>query len=195
MLDDDGLVDVFFDLSANALKNDYARDQIRQSLIERLQKMVPDILDRMAKITPFITAEVSAYTPIISDAKACYELGLFRGAVVLTGVAAESFASDLYSRVNLRRDGVNLKKKLFKNPHAEQIIDILFLDGAISRNTRDSLHRIRKTRNQYVHPDHEPISRKQMQKDALFVLNKFHEILSTRFSERYYIQDGKIYPR
>jgi hypothetical protein len=195
MFDDDGFVDIFFDLSANALQNDYARDQIHQSLTENFQRMVPDILDRMVEITPFVTAEISAYVPIIGDAKRCYELGLFRGAVVLTGVAAESFASDLYSHVDLLRDGINLKKALFKRPRAEQIIDILFLDGAISRNTGESLHRIRTTRNKYVHPDHESISREQIKKDALLVLNKFHEILSTRFSERYYFQNGKIYPR
>jgi hypothetical protein len=196
MIDNDGLVDIFFDLTPNALKNDAVRDQICQQTADRLRAMVPGILTRMEEVAPFITVEIGAYAPIISDAKACYDLGLFRAAVALAGVAAEDFASDLYERVELQRDGINLKKKLFgEQPRAERTIDVLFLDGSITRATRDSLHDIRKIRNKYVHPDHASVTDEQMKTDALTALNKFHDILSARFSEKYYFQDGKIFPR
>lgn len=187
------LIDVFFNFTKNALQHDFAREQIRQSLSDKLQKQVPDILSRMEDMHPFVTTELGEYVDIIGEARTSYELGLYVAAVTLAGVAAERFSSELYSRIKIQRgqDEMAVSQVFGDTPSQYRRIEILYAFGVISQSIRAKLQRIREIRNSYVHPK----GNHRSSEDALETLNVFFEILQERFEEKYTFRDGMIVPK
>jgi hypothetical protein len=192
MLDQES-IGAFFDFSKNALHDNSAKEQIRQSITLRLQQMVPDILARMENMPPFITTELGAYVDIVSEAITSYQFGLYRGAVTLVGIAAERFSSELYSRIRIQRGSEELAiSQVFgDDPLQYRRIAILYAFGIISQSVRGKLDLIRQVRNSYVHLKNQI----DPQEDAFKTLNAFCEILQERFDNNFTFRDGTIVTR
>ncbi len=195
---DDKLVSGFIDLIPNHAKNEMLRPQYESELKEQLVNNVPQMVSRLAELDPIITLEVGEYIDFMREAVDAFQFGLWRAVVALIGIAAESFTDTLYSRSKnvTSTSGVSIsKEKLFGRDDympEERKLAVLFVFGIILSDDYERLRRIKRLRDQYVHPRGKA---PDVEKDAREVIRLFRSVIKDRFERVYTIKKGKIVKR
>jgi len=195
---DDKLVSGFIDLEPNSAKNPLLRPQLEAELKEQLINEVPQMVSRLAELEAFITIEVGEYIDFMREAVEAFQFRLWRAVVALIGIAAESFTDTLYSHIKhvTSTGGVSIsKEKLFGRDDympEERKLAVLLVFGVILSDDFMRLRRIKRLRDQYVHPKGKA---PDVEKDAREVIRLFRSVIKDRFERVYTIKKGKIVKR
>jgi hypothetical protein len=194
----DKLVSGFIDFIPNQAKDKRFRPQYELELRERLNNDVPQMVSRLAELDAIITLEVGEYIDFMREAVDAFQFGLWRAVVALIGIASENFTDTLYSQFRIVKSssGVSIsKEKLFGRDDympEERKLAILFTFGVILAEDYKKLQRIKKLRDQYVHPK---AGTPDVEKDAREVIGLFRSVIKERFERVYTIKEGKIVKR
>lgn len=190
-------IKIGLDTTSNVIKNPDIKKQIEKQLRDEFEAKIPFILGRMEEVFSFITAEVGLYYFFLTEAKKCYEKGLYHATIAMVGIAVEKFCIDLSNQIRFKiNDKDVLQKDIFDGKNLMDVNQdrrLIFLKKAeaINREAFDKFKKINGIRNKYLHPR----SRGNPREDALEVLNSFISILKSRFSDKYKIEKGRIISR
>jgi len=178
-----------FDFTSNAIKQG-ARKGIEEELKKHLTSLVPQMVNRQAELPTYITMEVGFYTNLMEEARNCYKFELFPAAVSMIGIAAERFAMELSANLNFTiNDNQVTEIDLYgREINQYKRLILLFKGKLITEDAYNLLEDIRKIRNKYIHPSEVGNAKE----DSLELINKFNEVIQSRFSEKFTFKGGKI---
>ena len=184
---------VWLDTTSNIIRVRGARKQIRDLLKRNFKKELPKIMNRIGKVPSFITTEVGFYSNLLNEAKYCYETGLYYATISMVGITAERFAIELSEQMKFEINKKNISESNLFGGRLKQYRRLILLRkaGIIKSETYEKLDRIREIRNKYIHPKEVGDGKR----DSLKVLKLFISVITSRFSDKFKIENGKIKKR
>jgi len=181
---------LYIDLTCNTLGIANVRKQYEQKLKKHFDELIPKILKRSSKVHAFMTDEIGFYSRLLSEAKWVYELGSHYSTVSMIGIAAERFSIELEEKIKLEINGNPISKEDVFGKRLGQYkrLRMLLKAKLISQQAFEKLDRIREIRDRYIHPRLEI----NPENDSIEVLNLMIDVIQSRFSERYRIENGVL---
>lgn len=198
MAENTGIMSVFVDFTPTHAKDERLRPRFENDLKDKLAQGIPAMVSRLAELDPIMTAEVGEYVDFMMEASEAFMYGHWRSVVALVGVAVEGFTDGLYSRLGriVSKTGKEVsRKELFGDDERlpeNRKLAILHFFGVITPTTYDALTKIKRLRDQYVHP---PRKARDVGADAREAMRLFRAILKERFDRDYTVKAGKVVRR
>lgn len=166
------------------IKDEYSEKSIeeRGRFIERDKKHLADIIQ--TRITDDIEnivnrwyelddigviREDGTFLKLLKESEELYSFGYYIGSISLIGVASEELCKFLINKYSIGDFEVTQNER----------IKLIFINGKISKEIKNNLHQIRKTRNKYIHFNETNLheNTEKMKADAYKVLTLFKSIL------------------